>query len=178
VSGIALLALGVTLLAPAATARAQGDGTRESGLDQKRKALLTELRAIEQTLRDRQADLDALRSKVKALNKQQAEQERVVADLKKRAARIADALKQLDEDAFSPFALAMPRPKLNPPYFIGKPPSPKPCPPSPRPWPRPWPPPDIDPNCVGINVIPFGTQVRPTVSQQTLLPTPATLRQR
>ncbi len=168
VSRFAVLAIGFAWLTPDGAAQAQGDVKKATSLDKKREALLAELEEIREALKKAQADLEGIRRHAEALKKKQADLAATVADLKKRADKIRDALEKLEREAPSPSVFPLPNPSFKKPIIIF--PTPKPSPPSP-PWPRPWPPPDIFPYPPDPGrPPPFGTPGAPMGAPQSMSP--------
>jgi hypothetical protein len=178
VSAIAALTLGLSCLGPVGAAQAQGGGNKADSLDKKLEALRAELREIKQALKKNQAGLQETRQLSRALQKKQADLERTATDLKKRAARIADALDKLRrENAASPSVFPVPNPPLKAPLIFFPPKSPLPLPPS---WPPPWPPPGLLPPwpAGGSNITPLGTPGRSLGAPQSMLSMPGMMPQR
>jgi hypothetical protein len=156
VSGIVVLAVGLAWLGAAGQARAQGDVNKDSSPEKRREALEAELREIKQEIKKQQAELDEIRRLSESLPKKQADLQRALTDLKKRAAKVADALAKLEREKTPDQTwVPPPWPPVKQPIIILPPPKPKPCPPSP--WPPPWPPPWVDPGPGSVRIHPFGT---------------------
>jgi hypothetical protein len=148
VSAIAILAVGLAWLGPVGQARAQGDVNKDSGPEKRREALEAELRKIQQEIKKKQAELEEIKHLAESLPKKQADLQRTLTDLKKRAAKVADALANLErEKTPSPFVFPAPNPPLQHPILIFPPPKPAPCPPPP------W----VDPGPGSVRIYPLGT---------------------
>src|SRR5262249_11289247 len=147
--------------------QAQGDVNKASSLDKERETLLAELEEIRQALKKTQADLERISQLSEALKKKRADLAATEADLKKRAAKIRDALEKLEPEPPARLVFPPPNPPITNPILIFPPPKP---PPPPR-WPPPWPPPGIFPPPPGPGgIVPFGTPGGPMGALQSMSP--------